>query len=155
MVAVRNPKSASLAEASAHLCLTPKRFIELTKRGTLTKPDGAGYDLDLIRREYLDFLRGHASIRQLNGLDPIAERARKDKELADRVALQNAKTRGGIVPVKLLQQALDSAADRFRQRLAPLPAQLAAKIVGKPRSQTQKLLRDRFYAVLAELSEEN
>lgn len=130
--AVRNPRSASVDEASAHLCLTPKRFRELVAAGVIGKADGKGYDLDTVRREYIDHLRkpmlGRAS--KPDGLDPVAERARKDKEMADRLALQNATTRDELAPVPVFQQAFADVFAIVRARIMAMPDRLARPLVG-------------------------
>jgi hypothetical protein len=65
----RNPRSASAAEASAYLNLTPKRFHELVAAGVITKAGGRGYDLDRALWEYLS--HHHARIARLPA--PVAD----------------------------------------------------------------------------------
>jgi len=153
MNTVRNPRNASTAEVAAHLCLSPKRVAELAERGTLTKPRGGhGYDLDVARGEYLAFLKALASARQTTGdLSAIAERARKEKELADRLALQNAVTRGELAPVVHFKTALADAADHFRARLVPMAERLAPKLAGLSREQAREVMRAAIYDELKAL----
>lgn len=151
----RNPRSASIAEASAHLFLTPKRFIELEAKGVITKADGGGYGLDVIREQYLGHIRqmadGVGAPRA--GLDPVHERARRDKEMADRTHLQNVKSRAEHAPMPLLREALTEALDYVRSRLLALPARLAPALVGlDTTSHVQAVLRAAVYTELSEMA---
>lgn len=155
---VRNPRSASVDEASAHLCMTPKRFRELVAAGIVTKADGKGYDLDTVRREYLGYLDrsmlGRAS--KPDDLDPVAERARKDAEMADRLALQNAQTRAELAPVSLFHQTFTDVFAVVRARITAMPDRLARPLVGLTEATEAKaiLMRGAEHA-LTELATES
>jgi len=149
--------SMSVAKASAYLFMSPRNFRLLLDQGVFTKAWGRGYDAQTILREYLEHLRKVADDRQSGKaeavLDPIAERARRDKEQADRIALQNAVTRGEQAPIGLFQLALDDATTAIRARITSLPDALADQLVGMDRTAIKAVLKLTVDAVLLDLAQ--
>lgn len=152
----RNLDSMSVAKAAEFLIMSPRRFRLLVDQGVITKAWGSGYKCDVILREYLDHLHSYIANREAGtakpGLDPIAERARKDSEMADRVALANAVTRGEQAPVKLFQSALDDATTIIRERTVSLPDQLAGQLVGRSRADIKATLKTHIDGLLRGLA---
>lgn len=97
--------------------------------------------LDEIRVAYIRELREQAAGRAAVGdLDLAAERARLAKEQADKVAMQNAVTRGELAPVVLIEEVLTKAAAKVagvfdaipgvvRRRFPALPSE-AIELIG-------------------------
>lgn len=151
-----NLDSMSVSQAADFLRLSPRRFRLLVDKGVITKAWGKGYQWDVILAEYLDYK--HAQLAAGGGagegsfLDPIAERARKDKELADRVALQNAITRGEQAPARLFASALVHARFHFAEVLSVLPEQLGRELASLSRMEIKARLQERLYAALFSLA---
>ena len=78
--------------------------------------------LDEVRVRYIRRLREQAAGRAAAGdLDLVGERARLAKEQADRVAMQNAVTRGELAPVALIEEVLALAGARASRILDAIP----------------------------------
>lgn len=78
--------------------------------------------LDEVRVRYIRRLREQAAGRAAAGdLDLAGERARLAKEQADRVAMQNAVTRGELAPVQLIEEVLAKAGSRAAKILDTIP----------------------------------
>lgn len=70
--------------------------------------------IDEIRVAYIRHLREQAAGRAASGdLDLATERARLAKEQADKVAMQNAVTRGDLAPVVMIEEVLTKTAARL------------------------------------------
>lgn len=91
--------------------------------------------------------------RSAGGIDPIFERARKDRELADRVALQNAVMRGELVPVADAEAAWTAIIGVARERLLGMPSKLAPRLVGLTSAgEALSILEAEVHAALADLA---
>lgn len=147
--------NATVSEAAEHIRMTPKNFRSLVTRGIIPAADGRGYDLAAVRGAYFDHMRTLIATKTKNGpLDPEQESARKNKEVADRVALQNDATRANLVPTSEIQVVIDLSYTRFRDRLMPLAARLAPRLEGKPRSEAKAILEEAIHSTLAELTQD-
>lgn len=61
---------ATRAEAAAHIFVTPSMINYLRKKGIVTLEPGGGYDLDKVRRSYIESLRtGKGGSSSIPGLD--------------------------------------------------------------------------------------
>lgn len=74
----------------------------------------------------------------------LAERARLAKEQADRVAMQNAVTRGELAPVVLLEQVLAAAAGKVAGIFDAIP--------GLVRRRVPRLTREELDPIAAEIA---
>lgn len=78
--------------------------------------------LDEIRVAYIRRLREMAAGRAAAGdLDLATERARLAREQADKIAMQNAVTRGELTPTVVLEQVLAGAATKIAGILDAIP----------------------------------
>lgn len=85
--------------------------------------------LDQVRIAYIRRLREMAAGRATTGdLDLAGERARLAKEQADRVAMQNAVTRGELAPVSLIEEVLCKAAARVAGILDAIPGMIRRRV---------------------------
>lgn len=64
-------------------------------------------------------------------LDPIQERARRDREAADKLALENAVARGDLVRLSVWQDELAAFLGEIRAQLLAMPSRMAPQLVGK------------------------
>lgn len=93
--------------------------------------------LDDIRVAYIRALREQAAGRAAAGdLDLATERARLAKEQADKVAMQNAVTRGELAPVVLIEEVLTKAAARVAGIFDAIPGMVRRRV---PKLSTDEL----------------
>lgn len=98
---------------------------DLVRRTIL--PDGATGDEWLLA--YCDHLREVAAGRGgSNAMELAAERARLAREQADKLAMQNAVTRGELAPAHLLEQVLARAGARAGRLLETIPGLLRRRL---------------------------
>lgn len=146
---------ASASKAAAHLFLTPANFLRFVDSGVIGRADRAEYDLDKVRKEYIEHIRERAAGREQRGpLDPVQELARKNKELADKTEMANQVARGALISEDVVKKFIIDAFTRLRTRMLGLPNKLAVRLVGlKSAIEIQKILDDGIREALAELSE--
>lgn len=118
------------AELAAWLGLSSGRVSELARDGILPRqsvPGGYGFPLKDSVRTYAEYLRKRAG--QRSGSEQLAaEKLRLASEQADKLAIQNAKARGDLIPAaKVRAEWLNIAAD-LRARLLAVPSRVAAKL---------------------------
>lgn len=98
---------------------------DLVRRGVL--PDGACGDEWLLA--YCDHLREVAAGRGGDSAKELsAERARLAREQADKIAMQNAVTRGELAPAYLLEEVLARAGARAGRILETIPGMLRRRL---------------------------
>lgn len=82
-----------------------------------------------IRIAYIRRLREQAAGRAAAGdLDLATERARLAREQADKVAMQNAVTRGELAPVVLIEEVLTKAASKVAGVLDAIPGMIRRRV---------------------------
>lgn len=123
---------ATVAEAAEHLFLSERRFYELLDQGVVDRARPGAYDLDIVREQYLEHIRGVAAGRTSgpDGLDLTAERARVAKEQADQLEMKNARDRGELLPRDDVHLAVTDAFTRVRAKLLALPSKVAPTAFG-------------------------
>lgn len=123
---------ATVAEAADHLFLSERRFYELLDQGVVDRAGPGAYDLDVVREQYLEHIRGVAAGRTSgeDGLDLTAERARLAKEQADALEMKNARERGELLPRDDVHLSVTEAFTRVRAKLLALPSKLAPTVYG-------------------------
>ena len=85
--------------------------------------------IDEIRVAYIRHLREQAAGRAASGdLDLATERARLAKEQADKVAMQNAVTRGDLAPVVMIEEVLTKAAARLAGIFDAIPGLVRRRV---------------------------
>lgn len=131
---------ASQIEAAEHIFTSPQRFTQLRKDGHLPASRGrAGYVLDEVRRAYIAYLQSRTpdtaaamderSERRQQAVDDLAtERARKEAQMADRLALENQRTRQLLIPASALRGYCEQVAALVRPVLEALPGQCKRRI---------------------------
>lgn len=145
---------ATIAECAKHLFMDERRFKQLLDEGVIDRQQRAGYDLGVVREQYIRHVREVAAGRTIAGdLDPAQERARKDKELADKTALTNAATRKELLPRAEVHAAVTNSFSRVRARLLSLPTKMAPMVMGLTSLATvQEKLSNATNEALAELA---
>ncbi len=129
---------ATQEQVAAHLYMHPRTLRKYLKDGVLPPNRGTGgYDIDACREAYIHHLRGVASNQvhtgDPDGLDPIAERARKDAAQANKTEFELSVAKKEYVHVGHLEKVLsrfassaaaafDSIAARLHQKYPDLKA---------------------------------
>lgn len=87
-------------------------------------------NLDVIRKAYIQRLREAAAGRGGEGAvgELAAERARLAREQADKIAMQNAVTRGELAPVALIEEVLTKAASKVAGVLDAIPGMIRRRV---------------------------
>lgn len=138
---------ATAAEAARHVFMLPQYFNSYLVKGIIKKKPKGEYDLDEVREQVITFLRGarkaggyhavgaehgHEGMEdQPQPLNLMAEKARKEKESADRLAMLNAKERGELVQASQVEAGVTLIIGRCRSRLLAIPAKLAPLVSGE------------------------
>ncbi len=86
-------------------------------------------------------------------LDPAKERARKDKEAADKLALENAETRGDLARVSVMAREVATLLGDHRQNALSVPTKLAPILVGLDADRIRSKLEDAVYELLGDLAD--
>jgi phage terminase Nu1 subunit (DNA packaging protein) len=146
---------ATIAEAASHIFLNERNFSRQVDSGVIDRAYRGQYDLDVVREQYIVYLRERAAGRERKGpLDPSQELARKNKELADKTEMANMVARGALIREDVVKKFIIDAFTRLRTRMLGLPTKLAIRLVGlKSAIEIQKILDDGIREALAELSE--
>ena len=120
----------SSGELASWLGLTTSRVGQLARDGYLPRVEmlrGYGHPLKESVRAYAEYLRGRAQSRSA---DPAlaAEKLRLASETADKLAIQNAKARGELIPAaEVRAEWLNVVAD-LRSRIMAVPGRVSAKM---------------------------
>jgi phage terminase Nu1 subunit (DNA packaging protein) len=86
-------------------------------------------------------------------LNPIQERARKDKELADKASLENQVRRGELVEASIVGSKWKEIMLRVRSRMMRIPWASAPLLVGEEdQIKIQMTIEDQIRDALTELS---
>lgn len=135
--------------------ISVSRVAHLVRDGVLPKSGRGEYDVDLCFRLYQQRMRDTAAGRRGKGdLDLTAERARKAKEEADRLELENAVRRGELLERSAVDEAAIGAFSRVRAKLLAIPGKVApvCATITDPNEVYERVEQEIHYA-LTELSE--
>ena len=86
-------------------------------------------------------------------LDANRERARKDKEAADKLAMENAVTRGDLARVSVMAREVGQLLADHRQNALALPTKLAPLLKGLDEDRIRLRLEDAVYELLGDLAD--
>jgi phage terminase Nu1 subunit (DNA packaging protein) len=136
------------------LDLTERRIQQLTREGVIPKTERGRYELVPAVRGYIRYLRDRSVGR--DGVvipDIAAERARLTREQADRVAMENAKARGELIPGLLVQKSIERVFAAFGSRINAIPRKAVSRLKGcSGDAAREKILRKMIKEALHELS---
>lgn len=129
---------------------------QLVKRGVIKAEARGRYDLHACTVAYIQHLRTQAAGRMLNpaaGLSLEGERARLAKEQADAKAMENAVTRGELIPAADVGTTWEQICNEIKRVLLSMPADTAPLLGGKKTTaEIEAILRDRVQEALEALS---
>lgn len=128
---------ASIAQAAAHLGITPTYFYRLVVRGVFEKKGRAAYDLDQVMREWRRW-RGEPDTGEEDweGSDLVSaersftrEKTRWTRLRADAQDLVLAQKRGELVEVAAISRVVEKAFTLLRQQLLVLPREITTEML--------------------------
>lgn len=148
---------ATITEVAKHLFMSRQNAYDLVARGVIPDASGKDHDLDAARESYVLHLRSIAGNRSGNpqtDLDLNEERARKAKEEADKLEMQNALLRGELLQREDVNTAVVGAFARVRARMIGVPSKIAPLVatVDNP-AEIEGTIRKAIYEALKELAE--
>jgi hypothetical protein len=134
-------------EAAALLSVTPRSLRDWEKAGDgiPRNPDGS-YPGPALVAWYVARMTGEE-------LDANRQRARKDKEAADKLALDNAKTRADLAPISIMEEEVASLLGDHRTNALGLPSKAAPLLVGLNADQIRDRLEEFVYELLGDLAD--
>ena len=91
---------------------------------------------------------------ETKGLDPQRERARRDKEAADKIALENATTRRELVSVHEVKGLVVTAISEAKSRLLAVPTKAAPQVIGMSKvPQVRDVIEQEIHDALTSIAE--
>jgi hypothetical protein len=137
------------AQISEHLDLAIPNVSKFLSKKEIKKP----YDLDQIRKAYIRELREKAGGRYTEGdLDPMQERARKDKAMADKYERENLIAEGKLHDGEEVTQYIANANHRAKTRLLRLPRAIALAVPKECSIEAEQESKRLVYEALEELA---
>ncbi len=136
------------------LDLTDRRVQQLTSEGVIPKTERGRYELVPAVRGYIRYLRDRSIGKDGAVIPDIAsERARLTREQADKMAMENAKARGELIPTPLVQKSIERAFSAFGSRIDAVPRKAVPRLKGcSGDAAREKVLRELIREALHELS---
>lgn len=148
---------ATQAEFGRHVGITQQAVADLVARKIIEQTGRGKLDLDAARISYCAHLRsvaGNKSGDPEADLDLTAERARKAKEEADKLEMQNAQMRGELLARDDVTAAVVGAFARVRARLIGVPSKVAPVVVSmEAPAEAEAAIRGAVYEALKELAD--
>lgn len=148
---------ATQSEFGRHVGITQQAVADLVSRGIIESRGRGKLDLDEARLAYCAHLRSVAGNRSGDpeaDLDLTAERARKAKEEADKLEMQNAQLRGELLARADVDAAVVGAFARVRARMIGVPSKVAPLVVQcETPAEAEADIRKAIYEGLRELAD--
>lgn len=148
---------ATQAEFGTHVGVSQKTVSDLVARGILRTNARGKLDVDECRLAYCAHLRsvaGGGSGDIEVDLDLTKERARKAKEEADKLEMQNAQMRGELLARDDVNAAVVGAFARVRARMIGVPSKVAPLVVSmESPAEAEAAIRGAVYEALKELAD--
>lgn len=135
------------------LDLTPRRVQTLANDGVIPRADKGRYELVGAVRGYIRYLRDRSIGREGEQSSDIAsERARLTREQADKLEMENAQTRGELIPAPLVQKSLERTFTAFKAQIEAIPRKAVPRLKGVTGDAArEKVLRNLNREALSEL----
>jgi phage terminase Nu1 subunit (DNA packaging protein) len=141
----------TVAQCAAHLFLTERRFHQLLDAGVIARAGRGKYELDAVRRQYIEHIRSAAAGRGSDGdLDLTQERARLAAAQASLAEMKLAAERGRTLDADEVQRTWSGILREVRAGVLSLPSRIGGRL-GLDRAGIN-LVRDEVYAVLTTLA---
>ncbi len=95
-------------DVGEHLFVSTRTVTSLIERGIIKREPVIGFNLDAVRKDYIEHLRSLAGKKSGSpgaDLNLTNERARLAREQADRIAMDNEISRKTLIPADLIKKA--------------------------------------------------
>lgn len=148
---------ATRREVAEHLDLSVVSISKLIQKGVLDVKQGRNpMDLDLCRKNYINYLRSLGSYNKKTGSGDIAEeKTRLTKFQADKAELEVQELEAELLPADKVQQTWIDYVANVRAKLLALPNRIAHQvIVCEKYADAEAIIKEQVYEALAELSNE-
>ena len=138
-------------ELGQHLDISAARVSQYVAEGIFPKAKHGKWEFDFYRTIYIRHLRSGGGAVADGSLDPVKERARKDKEQADKTALENKQRRGELVEVGKVKLLWARLASETKGRLLSIPTRVAPLLVHRESpAEIEGIIRKEVKAALGE-----
>ena len=136
------------------LDLTPRRIRQLVDEGVIQRAEKGRYELVPSVRGYIRYLRDRAiGADALPDESARASRARLLKAQAEAQEMENAKNRGYLLSVAVIERAWTEMASAFKSRILSIPGKAAPQVVScNSISEVKAILERMVFEALDELS---
>lgn len=143
-----------VAVISKLLDLTPRRIRQLVDEGVIQRAEKGRYELVSSVRGYIRYLRDRAiGADALPDESARASRARLLKAQAEAQEMENAKNRGYLLSVAMIERAWAEMAASFKARILSIPGKAAPQVVScNSISEVKAVLERMVFEALDELS---
>ena len=148
---------ATRKEVAEHLDLSVVSISKLIEKGVLDVKIGRNpMDLDVCRKNYINYLRQLGGYNKRTGSGDIAEEnTRLTKAQADKAELEVSELEGKLIPATLVQETWQDFVANVRAKLLGLPSKLAHQVIAaEDYAEAEKLLKKEVYEALNELAED-
>ena len=147
---------ATRKEVAEHLDLSLVSISKLIQKGVLDVKQGRNpMDLELCRKNYINYLRTLGNYNKRTGTGDIAEeKTRLTKAQADKAELEVSELEGKLIPAPLVQDTWTDFVANVRAKLLGMPSRLAHQMIATENyAEAEKLLKDSIYDALNELAD--
>jgi phage terminase Nu1 subunit (DNA packaging protein) len=136
------------------LDLTERRIHQLNREGVIPKTERGRYELVPAVRGYVRYLRDRAiGADALPDESARASRSRLVKAQAEAQEMENAKNRGDLLPVAMIERAWGEMAAAFKARILSIPGKAAPQVVScNSITEVKSILERMAFEALDELS---
>lgn len=103
-----------------HLFLSEVTFYDLIKREVISKQPAGKYEFDVVREEYIRYIREIASRRSGSDekdLNLTDERAKLAREQREKIAMENEVSRKTLIPAELIKKTGEKIFTAIRAKI--------------------------------------
>ena len=147
---------ATRKEVAEHLDLSLVSISQLIQKGVLDVKQGRNpMDLDLCRRNYINYLRQLGGYNKRSGSGDIAEeKTRLTKAQADKAELEVSELEAELIPASLVQLTWTDYIANVRAKLLALPSRVAHLVITTDKYvEAEQIIKEQVYESLQELAE--
>ena len=147
---------ATRKEVAEHLDLSLVSISQLIQKGVLDVKQGRNpMDLDLCRRNYINYLRQLGGYNKRSGSGDIAEeKTRLTKAQADKAELEVSELEAELIPASLVQSTWTDYIANVRAKLLALASRVAHLVIPTDKYvEAEQIIKEQVYESLQELAE--
>ena len=148
---------ATRKEVAEHLDLSVVSISKLVEKGVLDVKIGRNpMDLDVCRKNYINYLRQLGGYNKRTGSGDIAEeKTRLTKAQADKAELEVSELEAELIPADLVQSTWIDYIANVRAKLLGLPSRIAHQVITVDKyAEAEIIIKEKVYEALDELVNE-